>query len=175
MKKMPGNHDFDLVFDLLGRIKVAPVAAEENTQTALKDVFDGNSSLAEGDGEKALEAYKDAGKAGLLPVYAHQDCAMAYLVKGEASKAREEMAQIDYGLLGPYVRVQQDALLTLCAILEGKDYKAEIATLRKSIEECTDFDFQHSPLRFLEMGLMNKMPGNHDFDVIFDLIRIRRK
>ena len=98
---------------------------------------------------------------------------MAYLVKGDVNSARQSLAGVNEDFLGPYVKVQQSALRSLCTALEGGDLTDDIEKLKQAKKACPKFSLEASPLRFLEKGLGCCMQENLNlaWHQIFDLIR----
>ena len=156
-KLQPGNASIARERDALKRGEsVAP--SSFSSPEYLRYSGRAENKLAMGDADGAMELYRQAAEAGLPPVYVQQNKAMVHLVKGDVPGARRSLGATDEGLLGQYLRVQHRALLALCSILEEEDHAAEMAELDAALAECPDFMLINSPLRFLQAGLLLKMP-----------------
>ena len=140
-------------------------------QEARAEAFKGNGFLSSGDADKALNAYQRAAELGLLEVFVWQDYAMAYLVKGNTLLARQWLAKLDESLMRRFMKVQQEALLTLCAVMDGDQFTEQMEKLKKEKEQCPDFNLEGSPLKFLEKGLAKRASENSNIALVFDLIR----
>ena len=157
VKLQPNNASIARERDALRKGEsLAPSSFSSPEHLRLSGIAENKLAMADGDG--AMEFYRRAAEAGLLPVYVHQNYAMVHLVKNDAPSARRELGMIDEGLLGRYLRVQHCALLALCSILEEDDHTAQMAELDAALAACPDFMLINSPLRFLQAGLLLKMP-----------------
>ncbi len=164
----PGELYTSRLRDLISKDR--PLLPVSKPSDAHKEAYEGNTLLAAGDGDGALDAYKRAAGVGLLEVYTFQNNAMAFLVKGDHEAAREQIERIDPKLAGPYIKVQHFTLLALCSILEKNTCEEEIESLKEAITMCSDFNLNHSPLNYLEQGLQAKKLYTPAIENIFHLL-----
>ncbi len=137
--------------------KLAPVSTMAVTQAWRGPVDRGNRALGAGKGDEALRQFHTAREAGLLAVFAAQNEAMALLVLGKGSEAREAINAAFESMTGPFVRVQGLALLAIADAVEGVEQTAAISKLTIAIEDLKlmgkPFAMADSSLQYLLQGL----------------------
>ncbi|MEQ1887405.1 MAG: hypothetical protein ABL967_20260 [Bryobacteraceae bacterium] len=137
--------------------KVAPVPTIAMAQAWKAAVDRGNRALAAGKGEDAVREYRAAREAGLLPVFAAQNEAMALLTLGKPSDARTVIQAAIGSMTGPFVRVQGLALLAVADALEGRMDPEAARHLASALDDLRlmgkPFSMADSSLQFLLQGL----------------------
>jgi len=139
------------------------------------DVMRGNAALAAGRGQDALVHYRAAGKAGLIPVFAVQNEAMALLLLGQTSRVRDTIQPELPSMTGPFVRAQALALLALADAMDELDDSQWLQQLRDHLRQLSiigsPFNLAESPLQHLGLGLYRtgRMAGRVSH--VFELLR----
>ncbi|GEM_PF-3672110 len=136
---------------------------------AQEAVAAGNRRLQDGDWQTALKEYERAEQLGLLPVFCEHNKAMAYLCNGDTQSGNAVLDKVDRSRLGPYVKVEHSALLTLAGT--GQNDTTRELGLVDARRNAGDFDLQKSPLRYLESGLAKTRRLDQPAMKVFALLR----
>jgi len=136
----------------LPRIAVVPA------QAPWKQLVErGHSMLAVGKGEEALEHYRAAREAGLLPVFAVVDEAMALIASNNTQGAKDLLRDAQGSMTGPFMRVHCLAVLAVANALSDDTSSGESMELQQAIENLkfmgSPFRMADSPLQYLVQGL----------------------
>ncbi len=152
-----------------------PLAPTSQQPLWREDVAAANNALAAGNGRVALERFQAARKAGLLPVFAIINDAMAHLLLGEPGEARAAVERALPTITGPYVRVQALALLALCDVAEKTDSVEHMTRLTSALRDLrligSRFELADSPLQHLALGFYNKNMLIGEVGHIFELLQ----
>jgi len=154
--------------------KPAPVSVAPAQQAWKRLVDRGNSALASGRADDALEEYRAARGAGLLPVFAAQNEAMALLALARAAEAKKVIQDEIGSMTGPFVKVQAFALLAVADSIDDTDPEVGIERLKKSLEDLRfmgkPFSMADSSLQYLLQALRNSGQFSGSVRAVFGLL-----
>jgi tetratricopeptide (TPR) repeat protein len=130
--------------------------------------YDANTLLAHGQVLAAKTLYEQAKGRGMPGHYASINLTMVELLLNNPSLARQALLGFNQNLAGDYMRVQIQALESLCDFAEGK--VVDLSHLRKALALCPNFSIEKSPLHFLEKGMSTLNMLNSDSKKIFSAL-----
>jgi tetratricopeptide (TPR) repeat protein len=148
-----------------GKALTTPVASG-----ATKEATAGNKALSVGDSPVAAEHYRKAEELGLNPFFAKFNFAMVKCLDGECTETVAILDSITAGE-GTYMDVNKCALRAICSVRDGEPVSEPLAELQLRVQR-TEFDYERSPLRHLELGLKAADPEEFaKLDAIFGALR----